>query len=150
MTSNVLITITSRHKNQKDSDSIQAVSSGTYRYVRDKHVICYDEILEETFEGEPITSSCIMKITEDSLSLIRHGQIETEMHFKPDETYNGYYDTLAGSMQMCLRTSFFHITETEDTVSVRLEYSLDLNYSHVSDCCLNIDITSQKKKKKDE
>lgn len=144
MTNNVLITITSRHRDQKDSDAIQSVASGVYACIQGRHVVRYEEILTEAFDSEPAATPCILKIAQGSLSLVRRGQINTEMHFKPGESYDGYYDTPAGSMQMCLSTSRLDVTETEDTISVRLEYGLDLNYCHISDYCMKINISSKK------
>ena len=148
MTKDVLVTITSRHDNYGEHNAIQSISPGTYCYIQGRHVVRYEEILEETIGSEPVATLCILKIGEDSVSLTKRGQADTEMYFKRGEAFDGIYDTPAGSLRMCLRTSRLDITEAEEAISVDLEYGLDLNYSHISDCYIKIDITPQKLKKK--
>lgn len=144
MTKDVLVSITSHHNNDGDHNTIQFVSPGTYCYIQDRHVIRYEEIPEESFDGNPVTTRCILKIAKDSLSLTKHGQTDTEMYFRLGEAFDGIYETPVGSLQMCLHTSRLDIRETEDAISIELEYGLDLNYSHISDCHIKIDITPQK------
>lgn len=140
MTKNVLVSITSLQK--ETSDAIQSLVKGTYSYIQNKHVIRYEEILEENFDSEPATTLCILKIAGDSISLTKRGQADTEMYFKCGEAFDGFYDTPLGSLQMCLRTSRLDITESNETISIDLEYGLDFNCNHISDCHLKIDISS--------
>lgn len=142
MNQNVLVSITSLHSNGEHSDSIQSVVQGTYSCIQGKHVIRYEEILEETFDGEPPVTHCMLKIAKDSVSLTKRGQADTEMYFKKGEVYDGFYDTPLGSLQMSLRTTHLDITESEHAISIDLEYGLDFNYSHVSDCHMKMEITS--------
>ena len=143
MTKNVLVQITSLHQGESDEDSIQSVVQGTYEFTENQHVVSYEEILEESFDSEPATSTCILKIAKDRICLTKHGHTETEMFFKRGESYDSFYETPVGSLQMCLRTSHLSIEETQDHLSVDLEYGLELNCSHISDCHLKIDITSK-------
>lgn len=143
MNQKVLVSITSLHSNGEESDSIQSVMPGTYSYIQEKHVIRYEEILEEAFDGEPPITLCILKITENSVSLTKRGQADTEMFFRQGASFDGYYNTPLGALQMRLYTSRLEILQSEDAISIDLEYGLDFNGSHVSDCHMQIEITKE-------
>lgn len=141
MKKNVLVSITSRHGRESGNDAIQSLVHGTYSYIQGKHVIRYEEILEENPGSEPAATRCILKIAEDNISLTKHGQADTEMYFKQGETFESFYDTPFGSLQMRLCTSRLSIKESPEAISAELEYGLDLNENPMGSCRLQIDIT---------
>lgn len=143
MKKNVLVSITSQHSGDGSDHAIQTLVHGTYSYIQGKHVIRYEEILEERSDSEPATTLCILKIAEDNISLTKHGQANTEMYFKQGEAFNGLYDTPFGCLQMRLCTLHLSIKESPGAISAELDYGLELNQSHVGDCCLKIEITFQ-------
>lgn len=142
MTKNVLIEISALH-NTGEQDSIQTVYAGTYAYIQNKHIIRYEEILEESLTGEPAAVQCILKVAPDSVTLSKKGHTHTEMHFKKGEPYETLYNTPLGSLQMRVDTSNLEITEAEDAISLKMDYRLDMNYCHASNCSMEIVITSQ-------
>ena len=52
--------------------------------------------------------------------------------------YTAFYETPFGSMQMRLDTTRVDINEENDKIEISIDYGLDMNYSHVSDCTINI------------
>lgn len=143
MKQKVLVAITGSQNGLEDEDSIQTLQPGSYGYIQNKHVIRYEELQEESLTGQPATAQCILKISADSVTLSKKGHTQTEMYFKQGESFDTIYETPLGSLHMGLYTTRLEITEKEDSLSLDLEYSLEMNYSHISDCNIHIQITSK-------
>ena len=68
------------------------------------------------------------------------------MIFEPNKKNITYYETPFGQLQMGIATTDIKVREEEDKMSVKIEYTLDVNESHVADCTLNMKIQSKAKK----
>ncbi len=142
MKEKVLVTITGSHETDGETESIETIQPGNYKFLQGKHFIQYEEVLEESLGSKPISAKCLLKVDKDSVILSKKGPTQTEMHFKTGEDYTTVYDTPFGSLQMKLYTTALNIQETEDSLTITIDYSMDMNYSHVSDCNIKIQITS--------
>lgn len=142
MKEKVLITITGSHETDGETESIETIQPGNYKFLQGKHFVQYEEVLEESLSGKPVCAKCLLKISSDSVTLSKKGPTRTEMYFKAGEDYTTLYDTPFGSLQMKLYTTTLNIQETEDSLNITIDYSMDMNYSHVSDCNIKIKITS--------
>ena len=78
----------------------------------------------------------------DTVTLTKRGATNTEMTFKKGKTHTAFYETPFGSMQMRLDTTRVDINEENDKIEISIDYGLDMNYSHVSDCTINMIIES--------
>ena len=142
MKEKVLVTITGSHETDGETESIETIQPGNYKFLQGKHFVQYEEVLEESLSGKPVCAKCLLKISEDSVTLTKKGPAQTEMFFKTGEDYTTLYDTPFGSLQMRLYTTALDIQESEDSLTITIDYSMDMNYSHVSDCNIKIKITS--------
>ncbi len=144
MNSKVLITIKGiQHEFEDIFDTgIQTIQQGIYKQVSGKHIVTYEELSEEDNGGSPSTVKNMLKIDSDSVSLTKHGQISTDMLFKEGYYHLGVYETPFGTLQAGFITSKLSISEELDSIDIQIDYGLELNYSHVSDCTIFINIHS--------
>lgn len=141
MTSKVLVSITGTHIDEEGEDTVQTVQPGTYKYMQGKHIVIYEEILEESLNVAPVTAQCLLKMAADSVSLRKKGDAHADMHFEAGKSHETLYDTPMGTMHMRLTTTKLQLEEREDYLCLKLEYGLDMNYNHISDCRIQIEIT---------
>jgi uncharacterized beta-barrel protein YwiB (DUF1934 family) len=56
-----------------------------------------------------------------------------------------HYATPLGEMMIETATNRICMEEEEDSIQMKVEYSLDINYEHVSDCSIVLDVYSREK-----
>lgn len=144
MNSKVLVTIRGvQHEFEEIFDTgIQTIQQGTYRQVSGKHIITYEEPAGEASVSSQSTIKNILKISSGSVSITKHGETAIDMLFKEGYYHSGMYETQFGTLQAGFITSKLNITETADSIDIQIDYGLELNYSHVSDCTVFINIHS--------
>ncbi len=148
MTENVLVTITGHHLAGGENDSIQTVQPGIYRFIDQKHVIRYEEILEDSIPGPPVSAQCLIKITPDSVTLIKKGEAQTEMFFQKNSTFESIYHTPLGLLHLSIHTTRLELNETGDRICAKLDYNLEMEGTLVSRCSIQIEVTALKKTEK--
>ena len=144
MNSDVLITINGTQHDIDEEDSLQTVQQGKYRLVSDKHMIKYEEFIEETEGSSSAVITNLLKIDTNSstVTLTKKGASSSNMVFKEGLHHDSPYKTPFGTMQMSLLTNKLSIEESEATIDITIHYSLEMNYSHISDCTININVKS--------
>lgn len=141
MTRDVLITISGFQTMDGDQDDIEVITTGDYFWKNGKHYVIYDEIMEG-FE-ENIHNQ--VKITPDEIDIQKRGMIGAHMIFERNKKNQTRYVTPMGEMVIEIHTGQIALEEQEDRLKVSIRYSLGINYQHVSDCCLTMDICSRGK-----
>ena len=122
MTRDILVRISGLQALDGESHDVEMITTGDYFLKNGKHYVIYDEIMEG-FEGNVHNT---IKITPEMMDQTR-------------------YATPLGDMVVELTTTRIHLDEQEDSLRVQVDYSLGLNYQHVSDCSIVIDICSRNK-----
>ena len=139
MTKDVLITISGVQLTDGESGDVEMITTGAYYQKNGKHYILYDEVLEG-YEG--VIRNTI-KIQPDSMDIIKTGVTNVHMTFERNKKRLTCYATSMGEMMVGLNTRNISIDESENSLKVRVEYSLDINYQHVSECNIVVDIQSR-------
>lgn len=144
MNSNVLITINGIQHDIDEEDSLQTVQQGKYRLVSDKHMIKYEEFIEETEGSSSAVITNLLKIDTNSstVTLTKKGASSSNMVFQEGFHHKSPYKTPFGTMQMSLFTDKLKIEESESAIDITIHYSLEMNYSHISDCTIKINVKS--------
>lgn len=142
MNNNVLVTVHGLQHEIDDKEGIQTKQVGSYRLVAGKHVISYKEYFKDENTGKDAIISNLLKISGDTITLTKRGATNAEMTFKEGTTHTTFYETPFGSMQMRLDTTRVDINEENDKIEISIDYGLDMNYSHVSDCTITLIIES--------
>ena len=139
MTKDVLSTIRGVQLTDGESGDVEMITTGAYYQKNGKHYILYDEVLEG-YEG--VIRNTI-KIQPDSMDIIKTGVTNVHMTFERNKKRLTCYATPMGEMMVGLNTRNISIDESENSLKVRVEYSLDINYQHVSECNIVVDIQSR-------
>lgn len=141
MTKDVLIRISGIQMAEGDRDDIEMITIGDYFQKNGKHYIIYDEVMEG-FEG---VVRNIMKISERGLDISKKGVTNVHMVFEVDKKNVSCYATPLGDLTVGINTSRIKIDEGEDNLKVKVDYSLDINYEHISECNIVVNICSRDK-----
>lgn len=139
MTKDVLITISGVQLADGDNSDVEMITTGDYYQKNGKHYVMYDEVMEG-FEG--IVKNTI-KICPEGLDIIKKGITNVHMTFEKNKKSISCYDTPFGEMMVGINTSKISVDESEDNLKIKVDYSLDINYQHVSDCNIVVDVQSR-------
>lgn len=139
MTRDVLIRITGLQIMDGQDEDVEMITVGDYFLKNGKHYVVYDEIMEG-FEGSIRNT---MQITSDKLDIMKKGIANSRMVFEKDHKSQTRYVTPMGEMIVGVATSDIGLEEEENRLRVSVAYSLDINYSHVSDCNITVDVCSR-------
>lgn len=139
MTRDVLISISGNQKADGDDNEVEMITSGDYFQKNGSHYILYDEVLEG-FDG--VVKNTI-KIRPEGLDIIKKGITNVHMAFEKNKKNITCYATPFGEMMVGINTSQIRVNEGEDSLKVEVIYSLDINYEHVSECNITVDVHSK-------
>ena len=138
MTKDVLIKISGLQAMDGDSDDVEIITAGDYFQKNGKHYIVYEEAMEG-FEG---TIRNVIKVTPTKMDVLKSGVTTAHMVFEQDQKALTRYVTPMGEMVVGLSTNRIRLEEQEDSLKVSVDYSLDINYEHMSDCRILVDVQS--------
>ena len=138
MTKDVLITISGVQFNIED-EAIELVTDGTYYLKNGKHYIFYEEQPESS---GPVIKNMV-KFNENSFEMTKKGGSNSYLLFNVDRKTSTLYHTPAGSMQIDMVTHNFSVTETEQELIVKINYTLDINYIFISECEVNFKVQAR-------
>ncbi|HEX3020998.1 MAG TPA: DUF1934 domain-containing protein [Lachnospiraceae bacterium] len=143
MTKDVLIAIAGLQFDIDSDETIEVITVGQYYKKDDKHYIFFDEILEET--GETVKNR--IKIGEDQVEILKSGASNVHMVFETGKKNITYYSTPFGNLMIGIDTLRIDLEEELEQILLKIDYVLDVNYAHVSDCSIKLRITSKKVQK---
>lgn len=139
MTKDVLITISGVHTQDEEDSQVEMIVRGDYYQKDGKHYILYDE----TLEGFGGTVKNVIKVSPSGMDIIKRGVTTTHMTFEKDKKNLACYSTPMGELVVGVQANHIHIDEQPDNLKVDVEYSLDINYEHLSDCNIRVDVQSR-------
>lgn len=139
MTKDVLITVSGLQFETEEDEAVEVISRGEYFFQNGKHFLVYNE---PTSEDE--NSKCVIKISEKAVEVSKKGAVNVHMLFEKDVSNMTYYTTPVGDILIEITTHEIIWEENPDRMFLRLTYALDMNYQHVSECELTIQIDSVK------
>lgn len=125
----------------EDSDLVEVITPGDYYWKNGKHYVVFDEVVEG-FDG---SIHNVMKFSPELLDIRKTGVISTHMVFGLNRTEQTHYATPLGEMLIETTTNHINLDEQEDNLRLTVDYSLDINYDHVSNCSITVDISSRAK-----
>ncbi len=138
MKKNVIISITGLQFEAEEEDAIEVVSRGEYGFRNGKHFLHYEELMEE----EAAVNRCVMKASEQSVELTKYGVSNVHMLFEKGKSNMTYYNTPYGEILLTINTKDIKIVQGENHLSMFISYDLDMNYQHVSECELRVEVES--------
>ena len=138
MTKDVLITIRGVHTLDHEDNDVEMIVRGDYYQKNGKHYILYEEILE----GAEERVKNVIKISPSSMDIITKGVTNSRMLFEKNKKNLSCYSTPVGNLVIGIQANHFYVEEQENSIKVNVDYSLDINYEHMSDCRICVDVQS--------
>lgn len=138
MTKNVLVTISGVQFNIQE-EAIELVTDGTYYLKNGKHYILFEEQPES---NGPITKN-IVKFNKNVFAMTKKGGNNSYLLFDKERKTSTLYHTPAGAVQIDVVTHDFSVTETEQELAVKINYTLDINYNFISECEVNFKVQAR-------
>lgn len=145
MTKDVLLTISGLQFTAPEDDGaepVEVITAGDYYKKNGKHYILYDEVMEG-FEG---STRNVIKITDDYLDITKKGVSNVHMVFEKNKKNVSYYYTPFGNILIGIDAKSVDINETEENIDVQVKYNLEVNYEHLADCSITMNIKSKEAK----
>ncbi len=138
MNKKVCVSIRGLHNSnpEDEDDSIEVVNIGTYAFRNGKHWVRYEEPIENTDE----ISTSLLKFSEREMEIQTKGQVASHLVFTVGQKNVTYYETPFGGMNMGVDTSSLEIVEEENKITLDVNYGLEINLGHVSNCKVHIEI----------
>ncbi len=136
MTRDVVISISGAQFSEGDQEDVELITTGDYFLKNGKHYIIYDEIEED---GQDVIRNTI-KVLPDSIDIIKKGNVSAHMVFERNKKNLACYMTPFGELMVGIDTSDIRVEEEEQLLRVNVDYSLDINYEHVSDCSITVSV----------
>lgn len=140
MTKEVLVSIRGlQFDGGAENEPVEVITSADYYKRNGKHYIVYDEVME----GSTETTKNIIKLGQESLDITKRGTANVHMMFEKDKKNVTYYYTPYGSLLIGIDATKIDVTETEQDIDVKVEYALEINYEHIANCTIAMNIKSK-------
>lgn len=133
MTKDVIVSIKGLQFESDGDEPVEVISVGQYYYKNEKHYILYEEIMEDEQGNGEVTKNTI-KISKDTMEILKKGANNTHMVFEENKKNLTYYNIPFGQLIIGIDTTGFKVIEEDNAIGVKIHYNLEINYSHVSDC----------------
>ena len=141
MTKEVLVSISGlQFAEEMNQEPIEVITSADYYNKNGKHYIIYDEVME----GFTETTKNVVKIGDGFMDITKRGVSNVHMMFEKDKKNITYYYTPYGSLLIGITASRVDVEETEQDIRVLVDYELEVNYEHVADCKITMNVKSKK------
>ncbi|MGN0350015.1 MAG: DUF1934 domain-containing protein [Roseburia sp.] len=140
MTKDVLVKISGlQFAGEQETEPVEVITAGDYYKRNGKHYIIYDEVMEG-FE-EPTHN--VIKLNDEYLDITKKGASNVHMVFEKNKKNVSYYYTPYGSLLIGIDAREVKVHETEDSIDVEVKYALEVNYEHLADCNITMNIISK-------
>lgn len=137
MREKVIVSIRGIHHTEED-DSVEVVSMGEMLKKEDAIYVCYEEASDEADGEDCEIVKSLMKVKPGQVEIIKKGPTETHMIFVEGKDTMSYYSTPFGELEVVIHTKRLECLESDSGFHIELEYALEVNAAHMSDC--NVDI----------
>ena len=98
-----------------------------------------DVEMMEGFEGKVKN---VIKVSGRGIDIIKRGIANVHMQFEKNKKNLSCYTTPLGDMVVGIQANKIRINEEPDSLKVDIDYSLDVNYEHLSECSIRVDVQS--------
>ncbi|WP_394925208.1 DUF1934 domain-containing protein [uncultured Robinsoniella sp.] len=143
MTGEVLISIKGMQTLETSGeDPVEVVTAAKYLQKDGKHYISYEEVME----GMDGKIQNLIKLKDDGLEVTKRGLTNVHMVFEQNKKNMTYYDTPFGNLLIGISATNIHVDTSDDNIDVKVDYALEVNYEHLADCCINMNIKSMDNK----
>ena len=123
MTKDILVRVRGVQTIGEEEDTVEMITPGTYYVKNGKQYLIYDESLDET---GTLTHNTV-KVMENRIEVMKRGLVESHMIFEPGRRTTANYRTPMGLFLMGITTSLLEVEEDEESILLRIKYSMEMN-----------------------
>lgn len=138
MTKEIMVSVSGIQFEIEPTEPVELITMGNYYNKNGKHYILFDES-----DPEDGTTKNRIKIAPHKIEVVKSGATNAQMIFEEGKTNLTYYDTMMGSLLMGVTTEYIQLMEEDNRIRAKVRYSLEVNYSHISDCEITIDVKAR-------
>lgn len=124
----VLITVNTTQMYENESDTIELVTEGTMKYENNEYNLEYEET-EISGMGGTFTN---IKISDDSVELIRKGTTNSHLKFKKGYNHLSLYGIEEGAFEIVVKTNSIKIDLNDKGGKVNLDYKIETQGVEIS------------------
>ncbi len=141
MTKDILVSIKGLQipEESQEEEQLEVITNGSYFQRNGKHYIKYDEVVE----GMEGSIQNLIKINRDSLEVTKRGLSNVHMIFEAHKKNVTYYDTPFGNLLVGIAATNIDVKEEKERIDVQVDYALEINYQHMADCTISMNIKSK-------
>lgn len=140
MTKDVLLFIKGlQFEGENDASDLETVTAAEYYKKNNHHYVIY----EEAMEGFRDTTQNIIKWNGETLDLTKKGLVNVHMIFEEKKKNVTDYKTPFGSILIGIDTRQICVEEQENQIHVNVDYALEINYEHLADCQISMDVRAK-------
>ncbi len=143
MKKEVLIAIAGLQFEIAEDEALEVISPGEYYYKNGKHYVLYEELQEDENGIKGGITKSTLKFSEDSVEIRKRGFHNVVMTFETGKKTVTCYQTPVGNLMIGIDTNSILVQEFSEGIVVDIRYTLDINYSHVSECIIKIKIVER-------
>lgn len=137
MTKEVLVAIKGLQFGSSDEETnIETVNVAEYYEKGNSRYIIYDEVEEGSREN----TKNIIKFKDNVLELTKKGFVNVHMVFQENQKNMTNYATPFGDILIGIDARRVSMTEGEKHIQMKVDYALEVNYEHLADCNITVDI----------
>lgn len=136
MTKEVLLALKGLQFDGSSQEDMTTILPAEYYKRNGKHYLIYDEIMEG-FSGN---TQNIIKFHEKELDVTKKGVVNVHLLFEENRKNLSNYGTPFGDIMVGIHTSNIRLQEEEKLIQVQVDYDLELNYEHLANCSISMDI----------
>ena len=140
MTKDVLLYIKGlQFEGEHDASDVEIVTPAEYYEKNGSHYVMY----EEATEGFEEKIKNIIKWNGNTLELTKRGLVNVHMMFEEKKKNLTDYRTPFGSILVGIDTKKIRIQEEDARILVNVDYALEINYEHLSDCKISMKVQAK-------
>lgn len=140
MTKEVLVSVSGVQYQNTETDKTETITVGNYYKKDGCHYLFYEEMLEGF--DKPVKNA--VKFSEGQLTVRKKGLVTSNMIFEERKKNLSNYVTPYGNIMVGIDAKRVELKEGEQEVQVQVEYAMEVNYEHLADCSLTIDIKEKR------
>lgn len=124
MDKNVIISLKgTQSAEDQDSNVMELVTEGKYYKKDDAYYVTYDESEVTGMNGTTTT----LKVTDDVVTLIRVGSVNSHFVFKQGQKHVSYYDTENGAFTISVLANAVDVKMDDHGGEIRVGYQLEID-----------------------
>lgn len=122
------------------NDSMSLVTEGKLQKENGEYILSYEESEITGLNG----TTTVIKVSSDSVTLIRHGNISAMMLFEVGKTHLTDYKTDYGTVMLGVRAQKVNINLDDSGGNIRVDYVLEYNRAYGGRNSINVKIEEMK------